>query len=237
MRRHAFAGGLLTATLVPGLLLLGSTSASAQIVAGSTDQTSKVKPPVYSNLGVSCHDDGAQVSAKLSNPDATEQIYMVGFHAGDDYSNYVVTLAAHGAEDVGFWAQTNDTYEMQAQNVDGDIVARAHVRVKCTFKTPTPTPTAPPTATPTTPPVTTPPTVTPPTGTPTAPPSGTPSETPTAVPSTPVAVPTAVDAGLPGPVAQEDSGHGWTIAGTGLLAIMIGLASLLLRRRRGPHQR
>jgi LPXTG-motif cell wall-anchored protein len=36
---------------------------------------------------------------------------------------------------------------------------------------------------------------------------------------------------------QDDSNHGWTIAGAGLLLIMIGLASLLLRRRHGLHQR
>jgi hypothetical protein len=241
MKRHAFVGGLLTATLVTGLLLLGSTPASAQLVAGSTDltsQSSKVRPPVFSNVRVRCHDDGAEVVAKLSNPNATEQIYMVGFHAGDVYDDYVVNLAPHGAENVAFGAHTNDTYELQAQNADGNVVALVRVRVKCAFKPPTPTPTAPPTGTPTTPP-----TVTPPTGTPTTPPSGTPtappSETPTAVPSTPVAVPTAVAAGLPGPVAQDDSNHGWTIAGTGLLAvaIIIGLASLLVRRRRGLHQR
>ncbi|WP_328324471.1 hypothetical protein OHA70_33395 [Kribbella sp. NBC_00382] len=220
MKRHAFAGRLLTATLVTGLLLWGSASASAQPVAGSTDltsQTSKVRPPVYSNVRVKCHDLGADVLAKLRNTNPTEQIYMVGFHAGDVHANYVVNLAPHGSEDVAFWAETNDTYELQAQNVDGDVVALFRVRVKCAFK--------------------------PPTGTPTAPPSGTstapPSETPTAVPSTPVAVPTAVEAGLPGPVAQDDSSHGWTIAGSGLLAvaIMIGLASLLVRRRRGLHQR
>lgn len=241
MKRHAFVGGLLTATLVTGLLLLGSTSASAQLVAGSTDltsQISKVRPPVYSNLRVKCHDLGADVLAKLRNTNPTEQIYMVGFHAGDVYANYVVNLAPHGSEDVAFWAETNDTYELQAQNADGDVVTLVRVRVKCAFKPPTPTPTTPPTGTPTTPP-----TVTPPTGTPTAPPSGTPtappSETPTAAPSTPVAVPTAVEAGLPGSVAQDDSNRGWTIAGTGLLAvaIMIGLASLLVRRRRGLHQR
>jgi hypothetical protein len=220
MKRHAFVGGLLTATLVAGLLLLGSASASAQVVAGRTDltgQSSKVRPPVFSNVRVGCHDDGAEVVAKLSNPNATEQIYMVGFHAGDAYDDYVVNLAPHGAENVAFGAHTNDTYELQAQNADGDVVALVRVRVKCAFKPPTPTPTAPPS------------------GTPTAPQS----ETPTAVPSTPVAVPTAVEAGLPGRVAQDDSNHGWTIAGTGLLAvaITIGLASLLVRRRRGLHQR
>jgi hypothetical protein len=238
MKRHAFVGGLLTTTLMTGLLLLGSTSASAQPVARSTDlttQTSKVRPPVFSNVRVSCQDVGAEVSAKLSNPNATEQAYMVGFHAGDD--DYVVNLAPHEAENVAFSAHTNGTYALQAQNADGDVVALVRVRVKCAFKPPTPTPTAPPNGTPTTPP-----TVTPPTGTPTAPPTGTPtaspSETPTAVPSTPIAVPTAVEAGLPGPVTQDDSNHGWPIAGTGLLAfaIMLGLASLLVRRRRGLHQ-
>ncbi|MFI5708377.1 hypothetical protein [Kribbella sp. NPDC051620] len=237
LRLPIFAGALLTATLAPGLLLLGSTSASAQ--------TSTVRPPVYSNVRVSCHDVGAGVSARLSNPNATEQVYMVGFHAGDAYDNYVVNLAPHGAEKVEFWAQTNDTYELQAQNADGDVVTLIHVRVKCAFKPPTPTPTAPPTGTPTTPPTATPPTGTPtagPSGTPTAPPSETPTaipSTPTAAPSTPVAVPTAVEAGLAGPAAQGDSSHGWTIAGTGLLAIavMIGLASFLVRRRRGLHQR
>ncbi|MEU4396524.1 hypothetical protein [Kribbella sp. NPDC023855] len=241
MKHHGFVGGLMTATLVTGLLLLGSTSASAQLVARSTDvtsQTTKVRPPVYSDVRVRCEDVGAAVSAKLSNPNATEQVYMVGFQAGDVAENYVVNLAPHGSEIVGFGAPVNNTYELQAQNVDGDVVALVRVRVKCAFKSPTPTPTASPTGKPT---VT--PTVTPPTGTPTVSPTGTPSgspvETPTAVPSTPIAVPTAVEAGLPGPVAQDDSHHGWTIAGTGLLAIaiMIGLATLLVRRRRGLHQR
>jgi hypothetical protein len=59
------------------------------------------------------------------------------------------------------------------------------------------------------------------------------------VPSTPVAVPTAVEAGLRGPVAPDDSNHDRTIVGAGLLAavgILIGLGSLLVRRRRGLHQ-
>jgi hypothetical protein len=84
-----------------------------------------------------------------------------------------------------------------------------------------------------------------PTGTPTATPTGTPTTSPTtgpssptnAVPSTPVEVPTAVEAGLPAAVAQDDSISGGTIVGGVLAAIgiIIGLASLLVRRRRGQH--
>lgn len=138
---------------------------------------------------------------------------MVGFND----ETYVVNLAARGAENVAFGAQTNGTYGLQAQNAEGDVVALVRVRVKCAFKPPTATPTAPPS------------------GTPTAPPS----DTPIAVPSMPVAVPTAVEAGLPGTGAQDDANHGWTIAGMGLLAIaiMIGLVSSLVRRRGGLHQR
>jgi hypothetical protein len=71
-------------------------------------------------------------------------------------------------------------------------------------------------------------------------PSETPTTgTPTAEPSTPVVVPTAVDAGLRGPVAPDDSNHGRTIVGAGLLAavaILIGLGTVVVRRRRGLHQ-
>jgi hypothetical protein len=59
------------------------------------------------------------------------------------------------------------------------------------------------------------------------------------VPSTPVGVPTAVEAGLAGPVAQDDSSHGRSIVGAGLLAaggIMIGIGAFLVVRRRGLHQ-
>lgn len=97
--------------------------------------------------------------AKLSNRNATEQIYMVGFND----ETYVVNLSAHGAENVAFGAQSNGTYSLQAQNADGDVVALVRVRVKCAFRPPTATPTASPS------------------GTPTAPPS----DTPTAVPSGP----------------------------------------------------
>jgi hypothetical protein len=122
-------------------------------------------------------------------------------------------------------------------------------------QTPTGTPTETPTGTPTQTPTGTPtgtPTETPtgtPTGTPTSPPSETPSTSPTTgtssattgVPSTPVSVPTEVEAGLAGPVAQDDSTRGRTVFGAGLLAaggIMIGMgAFLVLRRRaRGLHQ-
>jgi hypothetical protein len=245
MKRHLFVGGLLTATLATGLLLVGSTSASAQNTehaTGSTDlksYTTTIRKPVFSDVRVTCNDEGGGggVAAKLSNPNKTVQDYMVGIHAGDIYYDYVVTVAAHGAESVEFPAPLNDTYVLQAQNAAGDVVAHIRVRVQCDATPPTSTPTGTPTGTPTASP----------TGTPTASPSETPTTSPTtgtssattAVPSTPVAVPTAVDAGLAGPVAQDDSDHGRTIVGAGLLAavgIMIGLGLLLVRRRRGLHQ-
>ncbi|TDO46756.1 hypothetical protein EV643_110139 [Kribbella sp. VKM Ac-2527] len=256
MKRDSFVGGLLTATLATGLLLVGSTSASAQntgpapaqLSTGSTDlkrHATTVRPPVLSKARVTCGDVGAGVVAKLRNPNTTVQHYMVG--AGDD--NYVVTVAAHGTELVEFGCLPNGTYMLRVQNADGDFVAQTRVRVQCDATPPTGTPTATPTGTPTGTPTAT-PTGTP-TGTPTSTPTASPSETPTtspttgtssattAVPSTPVGVPTAVEAGLPGPAAQDDSNHRRTIVAAGLLAavaIMIGLASLLIRRRRGLHQ-
>ncbi|TCO17263.1 hypothetical protein EV652_11891 [Kribbella steppae] len=238
MKRHSFVRGLLTATtLVTGVLLLGSTSASAQNapaqpVTASADlksHTTTDRPPVFSKARFTCQDEGAVVVTKLSNPNATVQQYMVGIHGGDIYYDYVVTLAARGAESVEFGGLPDNTYQFQAQNPDGDIVARTRVRVQCDVTPPTGTPTATPTGTPTAPPSET-PTTSPTTG---------PSSATTAVPSTPVDVPTAVEAGLPGPVAQDDSNHGRTIVGASLMAavgLMIGLASLLVRRRRGLHQ-
>ncbi|TDO46824.1 hypothetical protein EV643_110207 [Kribbella sp. VKM Ac-2527] len=258
MKRHSFVGSLLTATLATGLLLVGSTSASAQTpaqaVTGSTDHkrhATTVRPPVLSKARVTCHDGGPSVVAKLRNPNTTVQHYMVGITPDDD--DYVVTVAAHGTELVQFGAPNDGTYLLRVQNADGDFVAQTRVRVLCDATPPTGTPTATPTGTPTGTPTATPtgtPTGTPtetPTSTPTASPSETPTTSPTtgtssattAVPSTPVGVPTAVEAGLPGPVAQDDSYHGRTIVAAGLLAavgIMIGLASLLVRRRRGLHQ-
>jgi hypothetical protein len=229
VRHHSFVGGLLTATLAAGLLAMGSTSASAL----STEAA--VKSPAFSDARVTCHDWGADVVAKLSNPGKTLQHYMVGIHAGDVVYNYVVTVAAGGTGSVEFGGLPNNTYQLQAQNAVADVVARARVRVQCDVK-PTPTPTATPTATAS-------PSQTPtasPSKTPTASPSETPTTgTPTAEPSTPVAVPTAVDAGLRGPVAPDDSNQDRTIVGAGLLAavaILIGLGTLVVRRRRGLHQ-
>ena len=240
MKRHSLVGSLLTATLATGLLLAGSTSASAQntghapaqVVTGSTDlerHTTTVLPPVFGKPRITCHDGGAGLESKLRNPNATPQEYMVGVTAGDVHEDYVVQVAPHGAELVGFGDLPNGTYVLQAQNVAGDFVATVRGRVQCDVTPPTGTPAATPT----------------PTATPTASPSETPTTSPTsgtsstttAVPSTPVDVPTAVDAGLPGPVAQDDSINGGTIVGAALLAagIMIGLASFLVRRRRGLH--
>jgi hypothetical protein len=227
MKRHSFVRGLLAATtLATGLLLFGSTAASAQ----STDiksHATTVRPPVFDKPRITCHDGGAGLESNLRNPNATPQEYMVGVTAGDVHWDYVVQLAPHGSELVGFPDLPNGTYVLQAQNVDGDFVATVRGRVRCDVTPPTGTPTATPTGTPTASPSETPTTV--PTNTPSA---------PTTVPSTPVDVPTAVDAGLPGPVAQDDSIHGGTIVGAGLLAvgIMIGLVSFLVRRRRGLHQ-
>ncbi|MFG1812160.1 hypothetical protein ACGFIF_00225 [Kribbella sp. NPDC049174] len=230
------------------MLLLGSTSASAQntehvpaqLVTGSTDlksHTATVRPPVLSKPRVTCRDGGADAVAELSNPNATLQEYMVGITAGDIHYDYVVTVAAHGAELVEFGGLPNGAYLLRVQNAVGDFVARARVRVQCDVTPPTGTPTATPTGTPTALP----------TGTPTASPSGTPTALPTigsssattAVPSSPVDVPTAVEAGLAGPVVPDDSNHSRTIVGASLLAavgIMIGLGSLVVRRRRGLHQ-
>ena len=240
MKHQSFLRGLLTATtLVTGVLLLGSTTASAQNtehvaaqhVTGSTDlksHTTTVRPPVFGEARFTCRDGGAEVVAALRNPNATLQHYMVGITGGDVVEeNYVVTVAALGAELVEFGSPPNGSYLLRAQNADGDFVAHTRVRVECDVTPPTGTPTAPPTGTPTAPPSETPTTL---------PATGTSSPT-TAVPSTPVDVPTAVEAGLPGPVAQDDSNHGRTIAGLlAAVGIMIGLASLLVRRRRGPHQ-
>jgi hypothetical protein len=244
MKRHPFGGSLLTATLATGLLLVGSTSASAQTtehapaqhVIGHTDlkrSTATVRPPVLSKARFTCHDEGAFAFATLHNPNTTVQEYMVGITAGDIHYDYVVTVAAHGAEPVEFGGLPNGRYLLRVQSVVGDFVAHTRVRVQCNVTPPTGTPRGTPTGTPTAPPSETPRT------SPSTPTTATSSAT-TAVPSTPVAVPTAVEAGLPGTVAHDDSDHGRTIFGVGLLAtavgIMIGLGALLVRRRRGLQQ-
>ena len=228
MRRHSFVCGLSTATLATGLLLVGSTSASAQNTEYAPAQlvtdTTTVLPPVFGKARFTCHDEGANVTAQLRNPNATVEYYMVGISAGDIHYDYVVTLAARGAELVEFGGLPNGTYLLQVQNAAGAFDAQSRVRVRCNVTPPTGTPTGTPTASPSQTPTTTPTT-------------GTSSQTTTA-PTTPVRVPTAVDAGLPGPAAQDDSNHDRTIVGAGLLAavaIIIGLAALLVRRRRGLH--
>ena len=206
MKRHSFVRGLLTAaTLGTGLLLLGSTSASAQTI----------EPPVLGKARITCHDEGGAVVAKLRNPNATLQHYMVAITGGEVHYDYVVSPAARGAELIEFGGLPNGTYLLRVQNADGDFVATTRVPVQCDVTPPT----APPSETPTTVPATG------------------PSSTTTAVPSTPVDVPTAVEAGLPGPAAQDYSSHEGTIVGAILLAVgvVIGLASLLVRRRRGLH--
>ncbi|WP_328520451.1 hypothetical protein [Kribbella sp. NBC_00359] len=221
MRRRSFVCGLSTATLATGVLLVGSTSASAQNTEYAPAQlvtgTTTVLPPVFGKARFTCHDEGANVTARLRNANATVQYYMVGITAGDIHYDYVVTLAARGAELVEFGGLPNGTYLLQVQNAAGAFDAQTRVRVRCN--------------------------VTPPTGTPTRTPTASPSQTPTATPTTtapttPVGVPTAVDAGLSGPLAQDDSNQDRTIVGIGLLAavaIIIGLAALLVRRRRGLH--
>jgi hypothetical protein len=237
MKRHSFIGSLLTATLATGLLLVGSTSASAQNteltptptppVAGSTDpqhHTTTVRPPALGKARVTCYDEGANFVTKLRNPNTMTMDYMVSLLGGDYAESYVVTPTARSVVPVEFGGLANGTYSFWVQNADGDMVAQTQVHVQCGNKPPTSTPTKTPT------------------GTPTAPPSETPttgtSSATTAAPSTPAGVPTAVNAGLPGPVAQDDSNHGRTIVGAGLLAagIIFGLGSLLALRRRGQHR-
>lgn len=229
---------LLTATLGTGLLLAGSTSASA------AQNTAHV--PVFTDVRVICGDgsDGdIGVTAKLIDAKATApEPYMVLIWAGAAEESYVVSVDAHGTEPVEFGGLPNNTtFRLEAWNAAGKVAAATRGRLKCDVKPPTSTPTKPPTSTPTNTPTR------PPTTTPTASPSETSSTSPTtgtsSVPttasSTPVAVPTAVDAGLLDPVAPDDSGHGRTIVGAGLLVafgIISGLASLLVRRRRGLHQ-
>jgi hypothetical protein len=240
MKRHSFVGSLLTATLATGLLLVGSTSASAQntepaptpLVTGNTDpqsHTTTVRPPVLSKTRFTCHDEGANSVTKLRNPNEMTLDYMVSLSGGDFAESYVVTPTAHSVVLIEFGLIPNGTFSLWVQDADGDLVAQTRVRVQCTVTPPTGTPTEAPTGRPTAPP----------SETPTASPTTSTSSATTAVPSMPAAVPTAVEAGLPGPVAQDDSNHGRTIVGAGLLAtagIMIGLGSLLVRRRRGLHQ-
>jgi hypothetical protein len=221
MKRHSVAGLLLTALLATGLLLMGSTAASAH--------TTKFRPPTFDKARFTCQEGGAVVVTKLRNPNAVVQEYMVGITAGDIHYDYVVTVAAHGVGPVEFGGLPNGKYLLQVQGETGDFIASTGVHVQCDVKPPTTTPTVSPTGTPTVSPSETPST---------SPTTGTSSAT-TMAPSTPVAVPTAVEAGLRGPAAQDDSSPGWTIVGAGLLAaggMMIGLVSLVARRRRGLHQ-
>ncbi|QNE17350.1 hypothetical protein F1D05_04720 [Kribbella qitaiheensis] len=227
----------ISATLATGLLVAGSTFASAQTL----------KPPYYGEARANCSANpeiGVGVTAKLHNPNAITDSYMVGAHAGNIYVNYVVTVPGHGVEPVDFAGLVNNnTYDLQAQNAAGDVVARARVRVYCAVTSPTPTPTATPTHTPTATPTGS-PTVTPtdtPSGTPTGSPTTSTPSASTPAPSTPVAVPTAVDAGLPGTVSQ-DSDHDRTMVVAALLVgggitFGLGLLLLVLRRRLGQHQR
>ncbi|MEV5966037.1 hypothetical protein AB0L70_29990 [Kribbella sp. NPDC051952] len=219
----------MTATLGTGLLLAGSTSASAQNTA---------HVPVFTDVRVSCGDgsDGdIGVTAKLIDTKATvPEPHMVLIWAGTAEYSYVVSVDAQGTEPVEFGGLPNNTnYRLQAQNAAGDVVASARGRLKCNVTPPTSTPTSAPTSRPTRTPSasssrtsSTPPT----TGT---------SSVPTTATSTPVAVPAAVDAGLLDPVAQDESGPARTIVGAGLLlafGMIVGLVALLVRRRRGPHQ-
>lgn len=133
MKRRPFIGGLLTATLATGLLLVGSTSASAQ------DTEPAPAPPVFGKVQVTCGDDGVLVAAKLRNPGKTFQEYMVGIYADHIGYDYVVQLAAHESELVEFGDLPDNTYRLQAQNVEGDVVALVRVRVRCTVTPPTAT--------------------------------------------------------------------------------------------------
>jgi hypothetical protein len=258
MKGRSLVGSLLAATLATGLLLSGSAAASArttgqaQFATGSANlerHTATVVPPVFGKARITCGAWGGNAVAMLRNPNSTLQHYMVSTTIEDVDHDYVVSVAGRGSEPVEFGGLPDGTYLIRVQNAVADYVAQTRVRVRCEAKPPTATPTGTPTATPTGTPTATPtgtPTATPtgtPTTAPTRTPTASPSERPTARPptatstesSTPVAVPTAVDAGLPGPVAQQDSNHGRTIVSGLLLAAIgiIGLAVLLVQRRRG----
>jgi hypothetical protein len=141
VKRHSFVGCLLTATLATGLLLVGTSAsaqktehATAQLVTGGADlkgHTTKVRPPVLSKARVTCRDEGALAVAKLRNPNTTVQEYMVAITAGDIHYDYVVTVAAHGAELVEFGGLPNGMYLLRVQNDVGDFVAHTRVRVRC----------------------------------------------------------------------------------------------------------
>ncbi|NIK54328.1 hypothetical protein [Kribbella shirazensis] len=142
MKRHPFVGGLLTATLATGLLLVGSApasaqkaeSASAQLVADGTDlrgRGNSVRPPVLVRPRVRCHDSGAVVVVKLRNPSRVILFFEVRLSGGSVAEALPVMLAARGVETVEFHGIPNGRYRVDVMNDRGDFVTDTRVRVRC----------------------------------------------------------------------------------------------------------
>jgi hypothetical protein len=147
MKRRSFVGGLSAATLATGLLLVGSTPASAQktepasakLVIGSTDvnsHTGTVRPPVLLRPRFTCHDSGAIVVVKLRNPNKTVLFFEVRLPGGEVSEALPVMLPARGFNSVEFHGIPNGRYLIELLNDAGDFVAETQVRVRCKVKPP-----------------------------------------------------------------------------------------------------
>jgi len=142
MKHRSLVGGLSAATLVTGLLVVGSSAASAQrtepasarlvVGTGVNSHTGAVRPPVLFRPRFTCHDSGAIVVVKLRNPNKTVLFFEVRLSGGEVSEALPVMLPARRFDSVEFHGIPNGRYLIEVLNDTGDFVAQTQVRVRCT---------------------------------------------------------------------------------------------------------
>jgi hypothetical protein len=146
MKHRSLVGGLSAATLVTGLLVVGSSAASAQrtepasarlvVGTGVNSHTGAVRPPVLFRPRFTCHDSGAIVVVKLRNPNKTVLFFEVRLSGGEVSEALPVMLPARRFDSVEFHGIPNGRYLIEVLNDTGDFVAQTQVRVRCTVQPP-----------------------------------------------------------------------------------------------------
>jgi hypothetical protein len=127
-------------SLAAGLLLVGTTPASAQKTGQTAAQpvtsTTTVRPPILYRPRVTCSDSSAVVVVKLRNSSKAVRFFEVRLSGGEYAEALPVMLTPRGVDSVEFHGVPNGRYLVEVLNDLGDYVAETRLRVRCEIEAP-----------------------------------------------------------------------------------------------------
>jgi hypothetical protein len=131
--RTTFAGLAVSALMAAGVVLVGSTPASAHksehVVVSAA--TTTVRPPALRRPQITCGAEGAEVVVKLRNRSRTSLFFEVRLSVSDYQEALPIGLSPRGVDSVVFSGVPNGRSLIEVLNDQGVYVAHLRFKVKC----------------------------------------------------------------------------------------------------------